>query len=447
VRTIRQIIPVRGKPAEPLTIRLTHHGPVVETFESEDRLRGLAARWAVTEVVPPFRAAAQLLRSETIQDVVSALRHWSAPGQNFVFADTRGDIGYWCCTVIPIRPDRAGLLPVPGWTEAYEWQGTVPFEERPHLINPPWGFIASANNRVAGAEFPYYISTYWDAPDRFLRIRQLLAAKSALSVQDVRQAQADVYVPLASLLVPLLLETRKPGAEGDVMEVVYDLLAAWNCHMDKESTAAAVFEVTLNQLLRNLLAKELGPDLLEAYLELSIFPPRALRRLLVQRGSGAGYQQKSSDAVLSDELISASLRQAVATLRDRFGDDPTGWRWGQLHTLTFEHVLGKRRPLDLIFNIGPYPVGGSNLTVNKKQYGYAEPYAVKEGASQRMIVDLARTETTLHVLPTGQSGLKGSPHYKDQLPLYLDDEYRTFQMNRDAVERQKEGTLLLVPQR
>ena len=445
VRTIEQKIPVKGRAPEPLTIRLTHHGPVIKTFESEGEVRALTARWAVLEARLPFRAVVRLTGAASVQDVIGALKHWEAPGQNFIFADRHGNIGYWCCALVPIRAQHDGLLPLPGWSAKYEWQGFVPFEERPHLINPPGGFIASANNRVAGVDYPYEIGTYYDAPDRFLRIHHLFAHQAGISVQDVRRAQADIFAPLASELVPIILEAIGRNEADQRMKYAKEALTAWDFQMEKESVAAAIFEVTVNQLLRNLMQEELGPDLFEKYIGLSVFPPRALRRLLMARDAPAGLETGASAGGLSEEVIAESLQQAVASLADTLGHDPARWQWGKLHTLTFEHVLGKRKPLDRIFNIGPFPVSGNGLTVDKKKYGYADPFTVKEGAVQRMIVDLAHPEAALHVLPTGQSGLKGSPHYKDQLALYLNNDYRSFQMRRNALEAEKTGILMLTP--
>ncbi len=123
----------------------------------------------------------------------------------------------------------------------------------------------------------------------------------------------------------------------------------------------------------------------------------------------------------------------------------TKWTWGHIHTLTFEHVLAKKKPLDLIFNIGPFSVSGSHLTINKRQYAYTSPYQAKLGVSQRMIVDLGNMDDTLHVLPTGESGQLGSPHYKDQIALYLNGEYHPVWTDRQELEKHRQGTLTLQP--
>ena len=123
------------------------------------------------------------------------------------------------------------------------------------------------------------------------------------------------------------------------------------------------------------------------------------------------------------DVVEKSLRQALTDLRSRFGADVKRWDWGRLHTLTFRHPLGERKPLDRLFDLGPHPTSGSHLTVDKKQYDYNRPFTVREGVSQRMIVDLANPAVALHVLPTGESGLLGNAHSSDQIDLYLEGRY------------------------
>jgi len=146
-----------------------------------------------------------------------------------------------------------------------------------------------------------------------------------------------------------------------------------------------------------------------------------------------------------EDIIASSLSQTLSELTEVIGDNMDTWTWGRIHTLTFEHALGKKKPLDWIFNLGPFPVGGDNLTVNKKQYPYEKPYHVNHGVSQRMIVDLSNMDGALHVLPTGESGHLKSPHYRDQIDLYLSGEYHPAWTNRADVEKNSEGILILRP--
>jgi penicillin amidase len=146
-----------------------------------------------------------------------------------------------------------------------------------------------------------------------------------------------------------------------------------------------------------------------------------------------------------DDIIIKSLKQTVQQLKEEFGDDASNWSWGKMHRLTFEHALGKKKPLNYLFNIGPFPVGGSHLTINKRQYGYNNPYHVTSGVSYRMIVDFSDMSNSQHVLPTGESGQIGSAHFEDQVGLYLSGKYHPAWMERSDIEKHATGTLFLRP--
>ena len=367
------------------------------------------------------------------------------PGQNVVFADSRGSIGYWCCATIPIRKQRFGLLPVPGWQKSFQWNGWVPLAQRPHEINPERGFIASANNRVTGPDYPYHIGTYWEPQDRITRIHQMLDTDKKFSPADFKRMQADVTCLLAEELTPLLTTVIETRGRDQLTRQAGDLLAKWNHQMDKESPAASLFEITYHNLLRNIFADELEAELFGDYMKTVVFPPRALRRIL-RNGDSAWVDDIGTPSIetLAD-IIEKSLQQALAALRREDGTDSANWRWGNRHTVTFAHVLGKKKPLDRLFNIGAFPVGGNHLTVSMALYHYNHPFAVYHGPSQRMIVDLANPQTAWHVLPTGQSGLPGSAHYDDQVALYLNGNYRRMWLNRADVDHHAEAKLVLVP--
>jgi penicillin amidase len=446
MRLVRETIRVKGAHPVAIDIRLTRHGPVIEDGRRGAQ-RVVSARWVASEVDPPARAAFRLLKARSAADVVAALRQWQAPGQNFVFADTDGSIGYWCCAAVPIRPHGSGLLPFPGWTGANEWSGYWPFEDRPHVLNPADGFVASANNAPSDTDFAHPIGAYWEPVDRINRIQDRLRATARVSVADMITLQTDVFCPLAAELTPLLIEVMEERLHSPEEAGIRKALAQWDHHMSAQSAAAAVYESVYLHLLANIFEDELGTPLFRRYLGTKVFAPRALRRLLRTGGSGWLDDVETPQLETLADLVEKSLRQALADLRARFGRDVNRWAWGRLHTLTFQHLLGERKPLNLLFDLGPYPTAGSHLTVNKKQYDYTRPFAVKEGASQRMIVDLADPMQALHVLPTGQCGLIGSRHHGDQTALYLGGGYHPSWLARADIDRRAEGRLVLTPRR
>jgi len=445
MRSVRQTIRNKGAASVDIDIRLTRHWPVIEIRQFDDSNQVVSARWAVNDLDLPARAAFRLLKAATVADVVEALKDWEAPGQNFVFADTDGSIGYWCCAAIPIRPRGNGLLPVPGWTDADEWAGYLPFEKRPHAIDPPDGYVASANNAVSDLTFPDVIGTYWEPIDRISRIRELINAKPRLSVDDMTAIQTDIACPLAAELMPLMLSVMDQRFTAEPEAPIRDILAQWDYRMSAQSAAATIYETTYLNLLENIFKDELGPALYRHYIGLTVFAPRALRHILrTGRSVWLDDVDTPQTETLADE-IEKSLRQALTDLRSRFGTDVTRWTWDRLHTLTFHHPLGERKPLDRLFDLGPYPTSGSHLTVNKKQYDYNRPFTVREGVSQRMIVDLANPAVALHVLPTGESGLLGNAHNSDQIDLYLEGRYHPSWLTRSDIEHHAEATLALKP--
>ena len=445
IQTIRQTIRVKGAAPVDIDIRLTRHGPVVAQGQPDKSNQVVSARWAVNELDLPGRPAFRLLKAATVADVVDALKNWKTPGQNFVFADTAGSFGYWCCAAIPLRPRGSGLLPVPGWTGADEWGGYLPFTKRPHVIDPPDGFAASANNALTDATFPHVIGTYWEPYDRISRIRALITAKPQLSVDDMAAMQSDVACPLAAEVMPLVLRVMDQRFTATPEAPIRDILARWDYRMSQQSAAAAIYETTYLNLLENIFKDELGPALYRRYIGLTVFAPRALRHILRTGRSGWLDDVDTPQTETLPDVVEKSLRQALRDLRGRFGSDVNRWTWGRLHKLTFRHPLGDRKPLDRLFDLGPFPISGSHLTVNKKQYDYTRPFAVREGVSQRMIVDLADPAVAQHVLPTGESGLLGNPHSRDQIDLYLEGRYHPSWLTRSEIEHHAEATLELKP--
>ena len=447
MKSSHQVIRVKGSEPVKMNILMTRHGPVLPASLSSSfsNQQTVAARWAVNEVSEPLRASYLMLKVKSAEDMIAALRTWQSPGQNFVFADDIGNIGYWCCAAIPIRKKGDGMLPVPGWKTDYEWLGLVPFDEKPHIINPARGYIATANNRIDKGGYPYPISNYWGPSDRVERIRYLLEQKPVLSISDMQRIQTDVFCKLASDIVPRMVRVLKKQQVHRRQEALVGILEDWNFHMSSESVAACLFETTYYHMLENIFKKAMGPSLYRRYLDLMVFAPRALQ-IVLQADQSAWVEGggSSGDRPL-DAIVEKSLRQALAQLENNFGENPADWTWGRQHTLTFEHVLAKRKPLNHIFNIGPYPVPGNQLTVNKKQYDYNKPYSTIAGASQRMIVDMSDPTASLHVLPTGQSGLIGSPHNKDQIKLYLNGEYHKGWLNRSQLIDSGANRLVLAP--
>ena len=445
MQIVEETIRIKGKDPHKTEILLTRHGPILTDISEGPQKRAIAVKWTFTDGLQSAKAAYLLAKAKDIEDVKEALKYWELPSQNFVFADTNGNIGYWCCATIPIRSKGDGFLPVPGWTGEYEWEGYVPFEQRPHIINPEKGFFATANTKVTIENFNHFISNYYEPQDRIARIDHLLNTKKKLSPEDMQQMQQDVYCVLASELTPKIVQALEGRSSNGDAQKAKEILAQWNFKMEADSVAACLFEITYRNMMENIFKDELGGKLFKTYLDTTVFPPRAIRSLVRKASSSWFDDIHTASRETMEDIIIKSTEQALRRLEKKYGYDESKWVWGAAHKLTFEHILGNQKPLNLLFNIGPFSIEGSHLTVNKRQYPYKDPYDATSGASYRMIVDFFNINVSQRVLPTGESGLLGSPHYKDQIDLYLSGQYRPAWLERPDVEKHAKGTLTLKP--
>jgi len=448
MEVIQEEIKVKGRD-EPVVVevRLTHHGPIInDVVESlKDSPRVLAFRWTALEGGPLFQSVYMLNQARNWEEFREALRHWVVPAQNFVYADVEGNIGYQTPGNIPIRAKGQGLVPVPGWTGEYEWTGYIPFDELPSAYNPPTHFIATANNKVVPDDYPYFISYEWSAPYRARRIVQLLTTRDKLSIQDFRQIQADTYSIPGEKLVPYLLDLEP---QGTLEEQAMEQLRAWDFRNEIDRPGAAIFEVFYLQLVENTFADELGEDLFEDYLDRGEFHHMALERLMEQVNSPWFDDVNTAEVEGRDEIVRRSFQEAIAYLSDRFGDTPSRWAWGQLHTMTFVHnPLGRSgiAPLEMLFNRGPVPARGSGYTVDAASFDETEPFAMTHGVSYRQIIDLSDWENSLFIHTTGQSGHPLHKHYADMIESWQAVEYHPMRFDRASIEADKEGVLVLRP--
>ncbi|HET7321807.1 MAG TPA: penicillin acylase family protein, partial [Longimicrobiaceae bacterium] len=333
--------------------------------------------------------------------------------QNVVWADTAGHFGYWLCGTVPVRRSGDGVLPTPGWTGEGDWVRFLDFDEHPHVRDPSEGFIVTANNRQIGPEYPFHIGSNFASPYRALRIRQMVeashdatAAVVARQQMDVRDTHAERYLPVA---------VRAARAAGDTAAT--RLLEKWNAEATADSRAAALFYVWYEKLRHGVGDDEYdGKDV--------FFPRYALDRVLDAGGGAWVDDVRTQRQETLDELSTAAMREAVREVAGR--------RWGELHSTVMRHALGSVDLLDrtLELNVGPFSNGGSPFTVDVAGYGSRLPFVNDAGPSMRQVVDLSDPDGAGgFVIPTGESGLPFSPHYRDQASLWRTGQLRTLPLD------------------
>jgi penicillin G amidase len=445
----KKTIVVKGGEDVEIEVKLTRHGPIIDEVNNFDEEKGysLAMRWVAPELNKISVAMYLFNRAEDIYDMEAAVEFFKCPGQNIVYADDKGNIGYWASAGIPIRVGFDGMSPVPGWDGNHEWQGYVPTKIQPHLRNPSRGWIVTANNKHVGKDYPYTISNYYVMPDRFDRITEMITEKEKLSVADFQRMHADYLVVLARDWVPLMVEALKETDLSDNEKAGLLELENWDFVATSSSRASTIFHATINRIVENTFKNRLGDDLYKQYIKSAYFAFNALRNEIA-KGDSIWFDDPTTEGEVEDfdDVIVKSFGEAVVYLEDEMGSDIEDWKWGSLHTLTMYHAFGKTSKLmGYFFNVGPYPMGGSIATVNPQTYRLANPWESYHGASMRYIFDLKDMKKSLRVIPVGISGNFMSPHYDDQVDLWRTVTYRPFMLDREDVENDTRYTLILNP--
>ena len=395
-------IKIRGKPDDTLLVKSTRHGPILPDSGS----RHLALEW--TALLPnalhfPFLKVDE---ARNWSEFTDALRGFAGPMQNFVYADTDGNIGFYAPGWVPIRKRGDGSVPVSGSSGDFEWVGMVPFQDLPHAYNPKNGFIATANSRVIPNGYPYFITSSWGEPYRTARIYQLLEAGKSLAVADMLKIQMDLHPLDDEWLRDRLIAAAKeyPPREPDVRFAI-EKLRAWDGEATADSAATLVCELTKPALLHRILAPRLGDNLSGYRCPMSTAFLQNVIDHKLERWLPPG------DSNFSQTLIK-SLEEAVSQIPRLVGtDDHNAWKWGNTIPLTFRHPLGGAlRPLGWLLNVGPFPQSGTASTIKRATLGV--------GPSMRMVVDLRELDSSVQNITLGESGQPFSPYYKDQFEAW-----------------------------
>ncbi len=445
MNVIEEVIKVNGGEDVVLQVRETIHGPIVSDV-LEDQPDALALRW--TANAGPSRILQSVLsinQAQNFDEFREALRFWEIPSQNFVYADVDGNIGYQTPSLIPIRKSGQGMVPVPGWTDEYEWDGYIPFEELPYIFNPAKGFIVTANHAVVDEQYPYFIARDWASGDRGQRITDMLSeaiAAGPVTADDFARIHFDSYSLRAESYVPLLLDLSSDDA---AIQEALGYLRNWDYQERRDSVAASLFEIFYMQLARNVLADDVGEEnVSDAYSTIYFHK-------LARDPAARWWDDTTTPATETrEDILLRSLADAVAWLKANRGGDMSDWTWGSLHTATFSSSpLGESGigPIEGLVNRGPFPADGGSDLVNAANWGWDDPAVITSHPSMRMIVDLSDFDASRSVIPTGQSGHPGHTHYDDQIELWLNGEYHPMLFSRAAVEAAAVDQLILQPER
>ena len=453
-----ETINVGGKDPVNLTVRSTRHGPIISDVYGDlkdfnvkagvtlPENYAISLRWTALEPSTIFQAIWGFDKAADWSEFRQAASKFNVPAQNLLYADVQGNIGYQMPGDIPIRKSGDGRLPVPGWTDQYEWTGYIPFDQLPYVFNPSKGYIVTANNAVVGEDYPYLITTDWNYGFRANRIVDLITnAPGPIDIVTIQKMQGDNYDPSAATFVPLLkglsIQSGTPN-----QAIALDLLKNWDYQAAMGSAPAAVFEV----FWKNLLADTFNDDLPETNQPDGSSRWMEVMRNLAQQPDNSFWDDKRTTDKLEtrDDILAKAFTEAVSEIEQLQGNDPAKWNWGDLHTATFANqTLGTSgiAPIEALFNRGPFPTSGGQDLVNSTGWKANIGYSVTWLPSMRMIVDLGNLSNSITVHTTGESGHAYNPHYIDMADMWRNIQYYPMLWDEQEIIATAEAHLQFIP--
>jgi penicillin amidase len=434
-----------------LDVVVTRHGPIVHREAANEGGRAYALRWTALEPGGLDFGFPLLGRARNWDEFIETTRHIAGPGQNAIYADVDGNIGFTIPAKIPIRAKGNGAVPVAGDTDDFEWTGYIPFEELPRAENPLGGIIVTANARTVGAGYKYYLTDRWAGPYRTHRIHDLLVGRTALTPEDCNKIQNDIFSMPNDFLAKQLTtaehakEPKDPRARGIIQG-----LAAWNGRAITGSVETSFLEYTRHALFHLLLAPILG-DGMPKY---ELWEPGSVYADVWWRDKEFldGLLRDRPVAWLPtgianyDDLLLASADDAVAQLeKETKSAVPADWGWGRLHLLDMAHPMGRTGFLHRLLSIGPYEQGGTIDTVRAMGIGPSGAPGASHGPAMRIVADLSNFDNSLMEITTGESGQYGSDYYRDQFPEWFEGRGISAPFSESEEKKMQAHHLVLMP--
>ncbi|CAN5446035.1 penicillin acylase family protein [soil metagenome] len=427
LKTLTETIPMKsGKPVL-ATLKYTQHGPVVFEDAKNHKIYAIRAGWLETGCAP-YLASLRMNQARNWPEFRQACLFSRVPGENMIWADKTGTIGWQAVGLSPIRKNFTGLVPVPG-DGRFEWSGYLPIQQLPNKLNPSEGYVVTANNNLTPTSFPNRnaVGWTWAAPSRAHRIEEVLSDGKRKNLVDFMALQADYLSIPARTLVPLLQNLSSPANRT---EQALSILRKWDYQLKPESVAAAIYVAWEGQLKQAVYQQKV-PEKARPYLT-SLPSKRVFDALLMPTPA-------------RDSLLLICLDRAVTELTDRLGNDVDEWSYGQRKNkhITIRHPLSDLvdKAMQKKIDLGPVARGGYGETVNATSNNLNQTH----GATFRILVDTEDWDKTLGINSPGQSGDPDSPHYGDLFPIWAENNYFPVFFSKEKIRTIAEKTTTLQP--
>jgi penicillin amidase len=451
----KETIRVKGSDAVDFEVKISPFGIILNdvlkpisdglNYVSQANEAPVAMWWTLHEFPTNSLEAVYILtRAKNLQEARAGAAMLDVPGLNVMFGDAEGNIAWWATGKLPKRnPAVRPEFILDGTTLQSLPQGYHPFEENPQSINPPSGFVYSANNQPAAVK-NYMQPGYYLADDRADYITAYLNNDRKWSAEEVAQMALDVKSAQAVKNIALIISEIKEDLSADEKKAV-DLLKAWDGNHTLEATAPVIYYKLMHNLHTGIFEDELGADDLKILVHTHVLY-RSFAKILGNASSKWWDKTNTPAKETRSQIITAAFKQSVADLVQQFGTNDMGqWQWGKVHTIEHVHPIGRQKPFDRLFNVGPLPVIGGKEVINNISFTVTGSglYPASFGPAMRRVIDFANPLRSKSVLPTGESGHFLSKHYDDQAVMYNTGQYRFQRMDKADIEANSIGKLLL----
>ena len=436
MKLIQERIEIKESRTELINLRYTVHGPVTYIDSIHHKAYAVKCAW-LEPGGAPYMASLRIDQSKNWESFREACSYSHIPGENMIWADTAGNIGWQTVGIIPIRKNFSGLVPVPG-DGRYEWQGFLPIKERPHQLNPSKGFLATANQNVTSEDYTHWdaVGYTWADPFRGNRINEVLAKDDKINIAKMQSLQTDYYSLPARSLVPMLLPLvfEKTQTQQSILQ-----LKNWNYILDKTSIAASIYAMWERQLMKQA-SKQFIPENIKDLVSIQL---SKLISWLEKPDSKFGIDPiKGRDAFLK-----ICFENAIDELEKKLGSNILNWQYGQekFKHITLTHPLNSivNIPLKNQLNLGPLPRGGNSYTPGST--GGADNQM--SGASFRFITEAGNWDDAVMINTPGQSGNSKSEFYRNLFPLWANDQYFPAYYSKDKIIKSTKEGFELVPKK
>ena len=435
----QETISLKSGDKKTIIIRSTHRGPIVSDIhpDAKGQSKAISFKWTEFDAFDETTALFMLAKATNWDEFSDASKLFGAPGQNWTYADKDGNIGWRPNSKIPIRLGAEQLIPFDGSTSKHDWTGYVPFDEMPYVYNPEKGYISNGNYKTIDDDYPYYISRYWADPSRGEQIDRRLKVNSKLDVEDMKSILNEITSPFAQEYSTLFIKNYSEGfsEKGDE---IYDILNGWDGVESIDSDATVVFHAIYIQLVQNLFQDELqsfGNDSFDTFYSLKYIRSLAIRSIFDRNATLWVDNVLTSKKETLNDIVNQSFDDAHDFLTKNYGN-PKELTWGDVHQVTYRHRLNGDPLVKrfINFSIGPFPMAGSGMTPRAASYSVSDPFDVRAGSSMRRVIDFANFDNGFSILPTGQSGVFKSPHYRDQTSLYNKGKFKPFKFSESVIK-------------